>query len=144
VLTLELREPIADPIIAHSSRTVSILSRAAIENRAIILVAIKKGNGSVWPHREKNITDKRSGRKLALNLGLNGVPIMLHLLKATRADFGDDLTGWNLHLKLSRVTAVAFARSILDVVAGERKTALTVGGACGDHKQNARASSKEI
>ena len=98
--------------------------RAAIEHRAVVLVAVDKLDGIVWLDRESHVAHQRPGRKLAFDMRINAFAVALGIKERADADLGIDLLGGDFHLQLGKVAAVALARDILRVISSERKIVL--------------------
>ena len=118
------------------------LLRTAIKDRAIVLVAINHFDRTVGLHRESDIAQHGPGGKLALKLRIHAFTVALSMEDSADADLGIDLVGGDFHLKLGGVAAITFARDVLRVVSGQRKTVFRRSCTCARGQGKSDAADK--
>src|SRR5690348_1112203 len=108
---------LAPAVTAVNNRRRSL--RTAIEDRAVVLVAIDELDRAVGPELEDHVAHQRAARELALDMGADAVALALGVKERAHGDMGIDLLRGDFHFDFARVRAVALARNILRVVSGQ-------------------------
>ena len=100
-------------------RRYRLLVGAAVENRAIVLVAIREIDRVVSLHRKDDIANKRPAGKIAFDLCRDGAAFALDHQESACAGLGVDRLRRDLYQPFTWIASMAFAWVVLRITSGK-------------------------